>query len=92
MRKMLFLIVILINSSLVYATYTVNIDSADCILYAKYHYTPIPEYYAYNMRFTFGDFDNDSVEDMLLLQSYIADVATPDTEAILFLCSACFSL
>ena len=82
MERILFLSIILITLSLVYATYTTNIDSADCILYAKYHYTPIPEYYAYNLRFTFGDFDNDGVEDMLLLQFYTADMMSPGAEKI----------
>jgi len=83
MERILFLSIILITLSLVYATYTTNIDSADCILYSRYHYTSSPlEYYRYTLRFTLGDFDNDSIEDMLLLQSYTADVATPGAEVI----------
>ena len=80
MGKMLFLIVILISSSLVYATYTTNIDSADCILFTfPRRISPFYEF-NYNPAFCTGDFDGDGLIDIIILQS-ITHSATPGGEA-----------
>jgi len=63
MERILFLSIILIILSLVYATYTTNIDSADCILYSHVHDLR-PTYpfgmFWYDVYFDIGDFDGDS--------------------------------